>query len=369
MFVHKIGESESKSIISTYLLDRQFKLLEKSYKGNAKQNHPELHQRIESDSDGDERDLERYDDNDDGIDQLTPELIVPLDNKTGELLLEIEDLPLTFESMKLKKELLFGLNEFGIDEPYPIMQVTTDFLRNKRDCLIRTIPGSEADRIALYCMSILQCIDISENSPIVCQAIILCPSGEVIEQVFECITTMGAEFNVEVFGAIENFLSDEDKQILISGVHVVIGTPKLMSLLCTNNIIYPEDLTLVVIDSAEEMFEAGYIEDIADTFHTIPEAKLRADEWDTAILVEGRRRIQAQLAIFCTVVTAETESLARKYTKDLLYLSYVDSKEYAMMHNEDSYGSSDEDSNSDGDCDVDYNYVVSDDEDDIDSDK
>merc|ERR1711871_776949 len=162
---------------------------------------------------------------------------------------------------------------------------------------------------------------------------------------------MGAEFNVEVFGAIENFLSDEDKQILISGVHVVIGTPKLMSLLCTNNIIYPEDLTLVVIDSAEEMFEAGYIEDIADTFHTIPEAKLRADEWDTAILVEGRRRIQAQLAIFCTVVTAETESLARKYTKDLLYLSYVDSKEYAMMHDEEYYGSSDEDDIDDEDID------------------
>ena len=375
VFVHKIGESESKSIISTYLLDRQFKLLEKTSGAKAKQNHAEaLHGGIElgegSDTEDDEKDLERYDDDDcGGVDDLTPELIVPLDKKTGELLLEIEDLPLTFEAMKLKENLLVGLDEYGIDEPFPIVQVSADFLINKRDCLIRTIPGSEADRITLYCMSILQCIETNDNVPITCQAIILCPSGEVIEQVFECITVMGAPLDVEVFGAVENFLSVDDKDILFAGVHVVIGTPKLISLLCTEKIINPEDLTFVVIDSAEEMFEGGYIEDIADTFHSIPEAKLKADEWDKAILEEGRRRIQTQLAIFCTDVTAETELLARKYSKDLLYLSYMDSKEYAILHNESYYGSSDDDFDEDADGDEVYDDDESDSDDDIDSDK
>ena len=354
VFVHKIGESESKSIISTYLLDRQFKLMEKPSRAKMKQKHVELQGGDEEDNDSaeEERDLERYDDeDDDDISELKPELIVPLDRKTGELLLEIEDLPESFKAMKLKDKLLEGLDEYGIDEPYPIIQVSNDFLTNKRDCLIRTVPGSEADRITLYCMSILQCIEIDEDKPIKCQAVILCPSSGAIEQAFECITVMGAALNVEVFGAIENFLSDEDKEILDVGVHVVIGTPKLMSLLCTDKLIDPNDLTFVVIDSAEKMAEAGYIEDIADTFQKIPEPKLKADEWDKAILEEGRRRIQTQLAIFCTVVTSETESLARKYTKDLLYLSYMDSKEYAIMHDEEYYGSSDEDDIDDEDID------------------
>ena len=348
VFVQKIGESESKSIISTYLLDRQFKLLEKPSRAKVKQNFAEpqrgggIEADVGSDTEDDDKELERYEDDNSAIDELRPELIVPLDRKTGELLLEIEDLPLTFEAMKLKEELLIGLDEYGIEEPFPILQVSTDFLINKRDCLIRTIPGSEVDRIVLYCMSILQCIETSNNVPITCQAIILCPSGEVIEKVFDCITTMGAPLDVEVFGAVENFLSDDDKEILDAGVHVVIGTPKLMSLLCADKIINPDNLTFVVIDSAEEMSEAGYMEDIADTFHTIPEAKLKADEWDKAILEEGRRRIQTQLAILCTNVTAETELLARKYSKDLLYLSYMDSKEYASVHNENYYESSDE---------------------------
>ena len=93
----------------------------------------------------------------------------------------------------------------------------------------------------------------------------------------------------------------------------------------------------------------------------------RQDE--KAILEEGRRRIQTQLAIFCTDVTAETELLARKYSKDLLYLSYMDSKEYAILHNESYYGSSDDDFDEDADGDEVYDDDESDSDDDIDSDK
>ena len=115
VFVHKIGESESKSIISTYLLDRQFKLMEKPSRAKMKQKHVELQGGDEEDNDSaeEERDLERYDDeDDDDISELKPELIVPLDRKTGELLLEIEDLPESFKAMKLKDKLLEGLDEY-----------------------------------------------------------------------------------------------------------------------------------------------------------------------------------------------------------------------------------------------------------------
>lgn len=98
--------------------------------------------------------------------------------------------------MGLKEGVLQGIDDYGLDVPAPILQVSTDFLVHERDCLIRTTSDGNADRIALYCLSILQNID-TESEKIECQALILCPTGDVIEQVFECITTMGGALGVE----------------------------------------------------------------------------------------------------------------------------------------------------------------------------
>lgn len=87
-----------------------------------------------------------------------------------------------------------------------------------------------SDRIALYCMSVLQRIDTTAE-PIQCQAIILCPSGDVVESVFGTLTTMGGPSKIEVFGAVDDFLSEEDAEVFEIGVHVVIAMPALVSTL------------------------------------------------------------------------------------------------------------------------------------------
>jgi superfamily II DNA/RNA helicase len=79
-------------------------------------------------------------------------------------------------------------------------------------------------------MAILQQID-TETVPISCQAIILCPSGEVVEQVFDALTRMGGPSGIEVFGAVDDSLSEEDVEVFEIGVHVVIAMPSLVSTL------------------------------------------------------------------------------------------------------------------------------------------
>ena len=111
-----------------------------------------------------------------------------------------------------------------------------------------------------------------------------------------------------VFGAVENFVSEEDKEIFNEGVHVVIATPKLVSILMTDGIVKPEICKMIIVDSAEEMQDAGYTGDLVEAFNKIPEAPLPPDLWDKAILEEGRRRIQTQLCIFATDITPEVST-------------------------------------------------------------
>ena len=116
------------------------------------------------------------------------------------------------------------------------------------------------------------------------------------------------------------------------------------------------------------MEEVGFVQDIADAFSNIPEAPLSADEWDKDILEEGRRRIRTQLMIFGCDMTDSVHGIARRYTKDLLYLSFMSSKEYAIHRGEKWDGSDDSDEESSDDDDEDDESDDENDDDDTEDD-
>ena len=53
---------------------------------------------------------------------------------------------------------------------------------------------------------------------------------------------MGAALKIEVFGAVENYITEEDKELFELGVHVVIATPKLISVLMKEKYVKAVDL-------------------------------------------------------------------------------------------------------------------------------
>ena len=118
------------------------------------------------------------------------------------------------------------------------------------------------------------------------------------------------------------------------------------------------------------MSEAGYMDDIAECFGNIPELPLSAEEWDKTIFEEGRRRIRNQLMIFTSDVSESVQTLAKRYTKsNLMYLSFMNSKEFARHNGEKYAGSSDsEDDDDDDEDDDDEDDDDDDDEDDDDDD-
>lgn len=152
IFVAKVGESESKSMISTYLLDRQFHMLTKSKAPTPASGVAAAAAALS----GPANPLEEIlgEESEDEVEDpqstvLTPELVVPIDVKTGlansifnalsrqtlfsltacmcrtgEMLLEgIEDMPESFEDMTLREEVLAGVRECGLLDVCPLIQV------------------------------------------------------------------------------------------------------------------------------------------------------------------------------------------------------------------------------------------------------
>ena len=79
IFVAKIGEAESKSLISTYLLDRQFGLLAKTKPSKDNKVPSDVKPTTNYESDPDEE----VNDEAPASYEIKPELIIPLDIKTG----------------------------------------------------------------------------------------------------------------------------------------------------------------------------------------------------------------------------------------------------------------------------------------------
>jgi len=86
IFVAKVGESESKSMISTYLLDRQFNMITKSKAPTAASGVAAAAQALSGpvnhlDAVVGEDDEEEAEEGEN--ENLTPELVIPIDIKTG----------------------------------------------------------------------------------------------------------------------------------------------------------------------------------------------------------------------------------------------------------------------------------------------
>ena len=64
-----------------------------------------------------------------------------------------------------------------------------------------------------------------------------------MRQVFECVTTMGAPLKVEVFGAVENFLSEDDKEIFESGEAETNGNSTAITLMFLSTLEFSISIT------------------------------------------------------------------------------------------------------------------------------
>lgn len=169
-----------------------------------------------------------------------------------------------FSKSSLKPELLDVINELGFETMTPIQQQTLPFLMQGLDCIGKAKTGS--GKTAAFVLPILHKLEL-ENCNI--QALILCPTRELGQQVVKEIRRLGRKLEgLQVLLVSGGQPLREQVQSLRKGVHIVVGTPgRLLDL------IYKQELDLLdmktlVLDEADKMFELGFQDDI----HAILEA-------------------------------------------------------------------------------------------------
>uniref|UniRef100_A0A0N4ZPC6 Eukaryotic initiation factor 4A n=1 Tax=Parastrongyloides trichosuri TaxID=131310 RepID=A0A0N4ZPC6_PARTI len=171
----------------------------------------------------------------------------------------------SFDAMGLKDNLLRGIYAFGFERPSVIQQRAIVPCCGNRDVIAQAQSGT--GKTGTFSIAVLQSID-TELPEI--QALIMAPTRELAQQIYQVIKDIGLYMNVKCHICIGGTDIRDDIRILSSGVQIVVGTPGRVNDMISRNFLNTDHIKMFVLDEADEMLSMGFKEQIYNTFKKVP---------------------------------------------------------------------------------------------------
>jgi ATP-independent RNA helicase DbpA len=163
-----------------------------------------------------------------------------------------------FKNVGLSQEILSNLDSLGYLEMTPIQEKGLPFVLSNRDFIGQANTGS--GKTAVFALAILSKLDISKLEA---QALVLCPTRELAEQVCVEIRRL-ARFtnNIKVLALAGGTEERHKIKSLQQGAHIIVGTPGRIKKLLDKGDLKVDSLKVLVLDEADRLLEMGFIADI-----------------------------------------------------------------------------------------------------------
>uniref|UniRef100_UPI00288B26F0 DEAD/DEAH box helicase n=1 Tax=uncultured Anaerococcus sp. TaxID=293428 RepID=UPI00288B26F0 len=162
-----------------------------------------------------------------------------------------------FKELNISEETLKAIADMGFISPSPIQEETIPPLLEGKDVIGQAQTGT--GKTAAFAIPILEKTHTNGTT----QALILCPTRELCMQVAGEIKNL-AKYKkglkiLSVYGGTQIV-----KQIktLKKGVEIVVGTPGRLMDLMRRKVLKFDNLKIVVLDEADEMFDMGFRDDM-----------------------------------------------------------------------------------------------------------
>ncbi|MCL2792072.1 MAG: DEAD/DEAH box helicase [Spirochaetaceae bacterium] len=212
---------------------------------------------------------------------------------------------LRFNELGLSEYILNAVTEMGFEEASPIQSETIPVILSGKDVIGQAQTGT--GKTAAFAIPVIEKLD--PNSSFI-QALILCPTRELVIQVTEEFRKL-MKFNkknpdsavVAVYGGQE---IDRQFKALKKKPFIVVGTPgRIMDHMRRGSISFL-NVSMVVLDEADEMLDMGFREDIEFILSETPPAR--------------------QTIMFSATVSKEILSLTDRFQKTPVFIDVTSQK-------------------------------------------
>jgi ATP-independent RNA helicase DbpA len=163
-----------------------------------------------------------------------------------------------FRDVGLRDDLLLALDNLGYAEMTPIQAAALPPVLAGRDVVGQAKTGS--GKTAAFGLGLLQRLD---PTLLVCQALVLCPTRELADQVAGELRRLAQRTaNVRIRTLCGGRQLREQRLALSQGVHIVVGTPGRVADHLRRGTLDVSTLRTLVLDEADRMLDMGFIEEV-----------------------------------------------------------------------------------------------------------
>jgi ATP-dependent RNA helicase DeaD len=178
----------------------------------------------------------------------------------------------SFRDLALIDPVLKALDDVGYETPSPIQAQCIPYMLKGRDVLGQAQTGT--GKTAAFALPILSRISLKQKEP---QVLVLAPTRELAIQVAEAFQRYAAHLKgfhvLPIYGGQD--YSSQLRQ-LSRGAHVVVGTPGRVMDHMRRGTLKLDNLSVLVLDEADEMLRMGFIDDVEWILEQTPENRQTA---------------------------------------------------------------------------------------------
>ncbi|MFI4958997.1 MAG: DEAD/DEAH box helicase, partial [Lysobacterales bacterium] len=165
-----------------------------------------------------------------------------------------------FSTLPLKPNLLASLETLGYTTMTPVQAQSLPTMLEGRDVIAQAQTGS--GKTAAFGLSLLQSIDVDT---IRLQALVLCPTRELADQVSKAIRKLAANIpNVKLLTLCGGMPLGPQLASLTHDPHIVVGTPGRVQEHLKRESLHGGGIKVLVLDEADRMLDMGFSEAIDD---------------------------------------------------------------------------------------------------------
>jgi len=162
-----------------------------------------------------------------------------------------------FDGLNLSQAVLRSLKDMGFEEPTPVQAQAIPHLLEGRDVVAQALTGT--GKTAAFGIPLVERVDPGKRYP---QAIVLAPTRELAVQVAEHLALLGRYRDVRVVSIYGGQPIERQLRVLQRGVQVIVATPGRLMDHMRRGSIDLSDVTMLVLDEADQMLQMGFQEDV-----------------------------------------------------------------------------------------------------------
>jgi len=166
----------------------------------------------------------------------------------------------------INPSILRGIYAYGFEAPSPIQSKAIIPIIKGRDIIAQAQSGT--GKTAAFSVGALSKIDTSKKTN---QVLILSPTHELSRQIFEVIQSLGSNMkNLNIKMIVGKTSIEEDVESMRETVpHIIVGCPGRVFDMIRRKHIKANNLSLIVLDEADEMLSSGFKDQVHSIFQHI----------------------------------------------------------------------------------------------------